>query len=72
MEPLLVALMTVDEATGGSRMRQLADGWAGREARAMRRVRVAGARVLRAMAALLAPHPAPFAPTPGSPPVITP
>ena len=56
MNPLLVALMAVDEAHGGRQMRQLSHGWMGWESKSGRRLRSLGARTLLALAGWLAPE----------------
>ena len=50
---LLVSLAIVDEMHGGKQMRQLANGWMGREARPVRRLRALSARALIGLAARL-------------------
>jgi hypothetical protein len=41
---LIIGLAAVDEATGGKQMRQLADGWMGRESRLGQRLQALRAR----------------------------
>jgi hypothetical protein len=52
---LIIGLAAVDRVNDERQMRQLADGWMGRESATARRLRVLGVRALLALATRLTP-----------------